>query len=413
MGVFPMNFANSGISVQGRCGVLFLLMLALCWSSLSLAGGPSTDPAYQQFMEDGGDWLLPQQHPDGSFPWTSSDPGSVYINVQAPIGLALVSAWEVTGRSDFLDAAVEVGDYLLANQAQFLSGQPIFRSYDAYFLERLAAATGDTTYSNHMQTYFWDRIEAGIYGPSDDWDIVDYVASEIARRGSQAATREVVAAWDLALVAVAANESGNTQFNNELMDGVRLALETSPDINYTLGSSGYDVLGLTGAVWAGAVTGQSAAPSAGLWAGTTNNQELAGALLDYQAAEGGFLQSSLALSNPIDPEQTVSQTTAFALLALAELGGSQYFDELNAALDSLIFFQMGSGQINYYHPNVDLGTVTTDGDVLTHAYALQAFSEIQGIPQPAISVPVLGLPGLLILALALGWLGLRARPNGA
>lgn len=395
-------------SLRGATTLCAALFLGLLLATAALAQGPSTDPDYQQFMEDGGDWLLPLQQPDGSFPWTSDDPGSIFINVQAPIGQALIAAWQVTDRADFLDAAVDVGDYLLANQAEFPDGNPVFRSYDAYFLTRLADATGDSTYSDHLQNFFWDRIEAGTYGPDADWDIVDYVAAEIDRRGDNPATREVVAAWDLALVAVAADESGIDQFDDELMDGVRLALETSPDIDYELGSSGYDVLGLTGAVWAGAITGQSAVPSDGLWAGLADNQALANALLGYQAAPGSFLQSTLANSDPIDPEQTVSQTTAFALLGLAELGGSQYFDELTAALESMILFQESDGRILYYHPDVDLSTVPSSGDVLEHAYALQAFADVQGVSEP-FSIPALGFPGLLILALSLTWLAARSR----
>lgn len=403
-----MPFASFHAARRAAFTGLTVLLLSAFWCTAALGGGPSTDPDYQAFMEDGGDWLLPLQQPDGSFPWTSDEPGSIFINVQAPIGQALIAAWEVTDRADFLDAAVDVGDYLLANQAEFPDGNPVFRSYDAYFLVRLAAATGDTTYSDHLQDFFWDRIEAGTYGPDADWGITDYVAAEIDRRGNSSATREVVAAWDLALVAVAADESGISQFDDELMDGVRLALETSPDIDYELGSSGYDVLGLTGAVWAGAITGQSAVPDAGEWAGLADNQALANALLDYQAAQGGFLQSTLALTDPIDPEETVTQTTAFALLGLAELGGSQYFNQLTAALDSLIFFQMADGKVNYFHPDVDLTTVDTRGDVLTHAYALQAFADVQGVPEP-FAIPVLGLPGLVILVLAVAGIAARVR----
>jgi len=386
------------------------LVITLCGSAPVLAGDVSTDPEFLQFMEDGGDWLLPLQQPDGSFPWTSTDPGSIFVNVQAPIGFGLLSAWQATGREDFRDAAIDVADYLIANQAEFPGGNPVFRSYDAYFLVRLSNATGIATYADHVQMFFWDRLQAGTYGPDGDWDIADFVAAEIARRGGQPAVGEVVAAWDLALVAVAASEAGLNQFNNALMAGVRQALEDAPDESFALGDAGFDVLGLAGAVWAAGITGQSAAPADGLWAGVTDNQGLAEALLDFQSQEGAFLQSSLALSDPIDPENTVSQNTAFAMLGLQALDGIQFAGELQAALESLITFQMPDGQISYFHPDVDLSTVSTAGDVLSHGYALQAFSEIQGevSPRPAVNVPLLGWPGLIFLALLLGLAGGRA-----
>lgn len=406
-----LNFHRLIQSRRGR-SALAALALAFFHCAPAVAGGISTNPGYQQFMEDGGDWLLPLQQPDGSFPWTSDTPGSIFINVQAPIGFGLISAWQATGRTDFRDAAIEVADYLIANQAQFPDTNPIFRSYDAYFLVRLSTLTGVPTYAAHVQTFLWDRLQAGTYGPSGDWDIVDYVASEIARRGGSAATGEVVAAWDLALISVAANEAGISAFDNALMAGVRQALEDAPDDNYVLGESGYDVLGLAGGVWAAGVTGQSAVPAAGPWSGVGDNLGLANALVEYQSGGGSFLQSSSALASPIDPEDTVTQTTAFALLALQQLDTLQFLAELQDALDGLIFFQRPGGQIIYYHPDVDLSTVSMLGDVLTHAYALQAFAEIQGTPNPAlpVPVPVLGWPALLLLMALLalvGWRGLR------
>jgi len=393
-----------------RRGLLLLGILfnALILSSPATAGSISTDPGFRQFMEEGGDWLLPLQQPSGAFPWTSTDPDGIFVNVQAPIGFGLLSAWQATGREDFRDASIAVADWLIANQAQFDSGLPRFRSYDAYFFVRLSNLTGIPTYLDHARTFFFDRLEAGIYGPDDDWDIVDFVAAEIARRGAQAPVGEVVAAWDLALATVAANEAGISQFNPSLAAGVREALADAPDETFILGDAGFDVLGLAGGVWAAGITGLSVAPTAGLWADVTDNQGLAQALLGFQSGEGGFLQSSLALSDPIDPTNTVSQQTAFALLGLQALGGQQFAPQLRQALASLIAFQFPDGKISYFHPNVDLETVNTNGDVLNHAYALQAFSEIQDdvAPPPVVPVPALNRPALILLTIVLAIAGL-------
>jgi hypothetical protein len=98
-------------------------------------------------------------------------------------------------------------------------------------------------------------------------------------------------------------------------------------------------------------------PSSGLWAGLPTFT-LAARLIDRQSAEGGFLQSTQAFTNPVDRVQTVSQQTSFAVLALEALDETDFFDEITAGLDALVnTFQEPSGRINYYHPLVDLSTV--------------------------------------------------------
>ncbi|MGY6629504.1 MAG: hypothetical protein ACXIUL_00715 [Wenzhouxiangella sp.] len=366
--------------------------------------------AYQQFMNDGGDWLLGQQNADGSFPWTANQPGSNFVNVQAPAGLGMLSVHQITNRPEFLQAAIDVGDYLVANQATHADGTPIFRSYDPYFFTRLSAQSGDSSYQDLLDSQFWGRIEAGIYGPNGDWGIEDYVAAEIARRANQNNT--AVAAWDLALVIVAGSESGWEQFHPALMDGVRLALESTPDTSFALGAAGFDVLALVGGVWAGGVTGMSAVPADGAFAGAATNEDLIGILLSYQSDLGTFLQSSLALDDPIDPELTIAQTTAFGLLALQSYGGSNYFGPIRRALEGLIFFQEADGFIFNYHPNTDPADVPGSGTALAHAYALQAFAETQGTQPPAVGVPVANGPWLWLMMLSLmlaGLLVMRSR----
>jgi len=375
-----------------------LAVCLLAWQC-ALAGSPTA-----QFVEDAADWLLGQQNPDGSMPWTADEPGSAFVNVQAPAGAAMVAAWEFTGDQDYLDSAVDVASFLVPNMAQFPGGAT-FRSFDPLFFERLSQATGDAQYANLVQSEFWDRLAAGTYGPTSDWDIEDYVDSELLRRANQGLPS--VAAWDLSLVIAATRVAGIGQFDSALIGGIRDALGTAPDGSYVLGSDGFDVVGLAGGIWGGALTGLSAAPAVGPWSAASSNADLATILLGFQSTDGGFLQSSLALSSPVDPEQTVAQSTAFAALGLSALSRSQYFDEIDSALDTLRFFQMPNGMINYYHPNVDLDTVSTNGSSLDHAYALLAFADVGEQAPPSVPVPTLGIWALAVLILATLMIALR------
>jgi len=217
----------------------------------------------------------------------------------------------------------------------------------------------------------------------------------------------------LALIAAAANEAGISQFNNALAAGAAMALESAPDGSYELGSEGFDILGLAGALWIAGITGESVTPTSGQWAGLPTFT-LAARLVDHQAAEGGFLQSTQAFSNPVDEVQTVSQVTSFAILALDALDDTDFFDEISAGLDALInTFQEASGRINYYHPDVDLSSVDDPKPfVYLSGYGLYSVEESRDPDPGPIPVPMLNSWSLALLILLLGslsWVALTTR----
>jgi len=397
-------------SYEGFKRNMALKFLAVCF-----AAGLFAPSVFAQdvdgFLQASGEWIEARQRPDGSFPLSEGDPVSLFFaSVQSPAALGVLGAWVATEDPAFLASATAAGDYLIANFEPFPTTEPRIRTFDPLFFIRLSDATGDSQYADFIQTNFWDRLTAGTYGPTGDWDINDYVASELARR---APTGEAVAAWDLALIAAAANEAGITSFNSALAAGAAMALESAPDPSYSLGTAGFDILGLAGAVWMAGITGESVTPGSGLWAGLTT-AGLANALIEHQSAAGGFLQSSLAFSSPVDEVQTVSQVTSFAVLALQSLSETGYFVQITSGLNELInTFQEPSGRIDYYHPLVDLSTVDDPKPfVYLSGYALYAVQDSRDPESPFRSVPSLGPWGLALLVLllsALSWTALATR----
>lgn len=373
---------------------------------------------YEQFIVDAGNWMISRQLPNGAYPFSDADP-FVVPNVQAISGLATLSAYQAscalgTCDTDFLDASILTGDYMIGGGFGNFSpntGFPRIRNFDPLFLVRLSNISGDPQYADFLEANFWQRLEDGIYGPNNDWDMDDFIADMIVQRGASAATSEVVAAWDLGFLAAAASEAGISQFNQSIIDGTRTALGFAADASTVLGTSGFDIMGLTGAVWVAAVTGANVAPTTGDWAGANNNTDLIGILLAHQASEGGFLQSTAAGNNPIDVTNTVSQTTAFAVLALAEFNSDAYFNNISAGLNALVnVFQEGSGRVSFYHPDVDLSTVDDPKPfVYAHAFGLYSVSESGGTePRDPMQVPVLNHLGLLLMFLLLAALGWKA-----
>ena len=383
-------------------------------ASVAPPASANATPGFEPFMQAAGNWLLGQQRIDGSFPNSAGDPSTLtFASVQSPSGLGMLSSWVATDDSDFLDSAVNAGDFLLNGGFRLFpgTGEPEIRTFDPLFFVRLSAATGDSDYADFIQDNFWTPLAAGTYGPDGDWGIAEYVAAEINRRSG---VGRAAAAWDLSLIAAAAEEAGVTGFRAGLAAGAREALGFAPDPDYVLGSRGFDLLGLAGAVWIGALTGESVTPTAGPWAGLSL-AGLANALIAHQAPNGSFLQSSVAFSNPIDAGQTVSQTTSFALLALDAIDSTLYFDQITRGLNSLINeFQVPGGRISYFHPDADLGAAgDTKPFPYVHAYILFSVNETRD-PEPFVPVPVpiFGLWGLALLFMAmlsLGWVAVLRR----
>lgn len=411
---------NSKLVLGRRRQPVLALALVMIFS-MGWGGIASANPDYEQAMVDAGSWLLPFQLESGAFPFSESDP-SVFPNVQSAPGLGMLTAYQASCRQGaceqaFLNSAIANANYLMGGGFGNFSpntGFPRIRAGDPIFFVRLSAQTGDPQYADFIQTNFWQRLADGIYGPQNNWGIEEYVEAELERRGAQAATGKVVAPWDLAMIAWAASEAGITQFNTALANGARTGLTFAADASTVIGSSGYDVVGLAGAVWVGALTGINVVPPSGPWAGVAeNNLGLARFLLEFQAENGGFLQSSAA-GLPPAVQNTVTQSTGYAILALDQLRFRGFCGPIDSGLNAIIFqFQEESGRISYFHPSLDLGTVPNPEQFLfTHAYPMIPFFRdrrecVTPTPVPVNDWRMLSL--LVLLMLALGCAGLAWR----
>ena len=316
------------------------------------------------FLVDAGNWLLTQQQPSGGFPFTAGET-STPPNVQAPIIAGLLRAWRRTMNSTFLDAAEQAGLYLRDNQRRFTSGNNSrrFSGADAFVFGELSRALGDPQFRDLADDEFWAPLEAGTYGPDGDWGIDEFIQAEFDRR----ANIEEVVAWDLAWAAMAAFEAGKTAF----LDAIITGIETSLEFNTIDGGRTFDLVGLSGAVWAGARTGLAIDPQTGLFAAADSTVDLAIELLQFQDPDtGGFYFNTTLAMSPDDPTGLDTQVTAFAMLGLDLLDGEGFGAEITNASQFLVGQQQPSGQILLY-PGAD---PQGGGGVETHAESMAGFA---------------------------------------
>jgi hypothetical protein len=315
-------------------------------------------------LPDAADWLLTQQQVNGGFPFTAGETATP-ANVQAPILASLLRAWRRTQNPAYLSAATAAGDFLRDNPNRFTAGNNSrrFTGADAFAFQELSRATGDPQYVQIADTEFWAPLAAGNYGPAADWGIAEFIQSEFDRRPNI----EEVVAWDLGWAAIAAFEAGQTALLPALLDGIVASLETNPE----LGGALFDLVGLTGAVWAAARIGVDLDPQTGLFAAADSTADLAAELLANQdPASGGFYFNTTFALTPEDPTATDSQVTAFAMLGLDLLDRTQNAAALLAAAGYLESQQQANGQILPF-PGA---SPTGSGGVEIHAESMAAFA---------------------------------------
>ncbi|PKL95126.1 MAG: hypothetical protein CVV18_06675, partial [Gammaproteobacteria bacterium HGW-Gammaproteobacteria-8] len=333
-------------------------------------GWAGTTPGSQRgtidptLLPDGAAWLLTQQQASGAFPFTAGQL-STPPRVQSPIIVGLLRAWRRVPDPSYLAAAVNAGDWLVINQERFTTGNNSrrFTGADAMMWQELSRATGDPQYRQIVDAEFWAALNAGTYGPDGDWGIAEFIQSQFDRRVN---FPEVVA-WDLAWATIAAFEAGQTALLPPLIDGIVASLETNPE----LGGAVFDLVGLSGAVWAAARTGAELDPQSGLFAAADTTADLAQELLQYQdPVSGGFYFNTTLAMMPDDPTATDSQVTAFAMLALDLLDRQTHQTALQAAAGFLDAQQQPDGQILPFPGSSPTG----EGTVEIHAEAMAAFA---------------------------------------
>lgn len=323
---------------------------------------------------DAAAWLLTEQLPNGAFPWT---PGEVtaYRNTQGATALGLLRTYERNHDPALLQAAVANGDCQLSNCLagfDWGDGHHRFATHDPLFLTELSAQSGNPAYANFVNAEFWDRLQNGIYGAAADQDLADFIAADFAARAS---IPELVA-WDLSKLAIAAYEAGRASETVALMAAIEQSLEMGgPGSGHTT----YDLVALSGAIWASAITGVDLDPTAGGWAAANSTADLAAILAGLQvsggADDGAFSDTSDAIPGP-GSDGPNSQATAYAMLALAAFDATTYAGNINAGFAYLSGLQQGSGQIL-----VKTGAPTNaDGGVEVGGEVVEAFAVVNFAP---------------------------------
>lgn len=304
---------------------------------------PTTSKGLQfQSNELAAQWLLGNQNIDGSFPWTSG--GGVYYNVQGPPARGLLKAYEITNDVQYLDAAVLAGNYIINTMlvpntglSLYSDGDPRFATHDPIFLEELSQVTGNSSYADFVQTWLWDKFTTGTYGETNDMDANDFGNYVVNARNGQGIV--ALSPWDISATAIAAYIAGETALTNDLMDSILYGLNQTTSSDTT-----YDSIGLSGAVWASAITGIDLDPTTGVYVNNDSTSDLALTLSEMRTDDSpkGWLWSSAA--DPSDYTNGDTQTTAFAIMALDAYDRTTYDDQVTSGVVFIRDIQNVSGE---------------------------------------------------------------------
>ena len=308
-------------------GFVVMLAMLLAASPFSLAAAAAADVA--PALQAGGDRLVALQQDDGGWDWPLDDgnPANASpVNTLGPIAQGLAMAYDVTGDAGQLAALADAG-------ALFLTKTTNFSPSDGYLAAKLDEIFGGSTYRDHVVANFYDPLAAGTYdrnGAGTLYDTAGYVDMiRTARSGSQAN----MAAWDIGIGLVGAASCG--------ADTTAWVAGIKAEIDELDSSSYYDVLGLAGAVYGLAFSGEDYDPIAGSHEAASSLVDLADILASYQIELGGFAWTS-AYVIPNDYNEEI-QETAYAVLALNEVDRAAYLDNIVGAADYMMSVQLATG----------------------------------------------------------------------
>jgi len=303
-------------------GVLLVgLILLIGWTVTTIA---DEDDA----LHDGGVRLEALQNNDGGWDWPldDGDPNSTSpLNTIGPIAMGLARGYWNSGDPSFQAALSDTGALLLTKTNNFSPS-------DGYLATMLDSVFGGSTYRDHLQANFYGPLAAGTYdykGSGTTYDTAGYVAKIRSDRAGLGNLAE----WDLGMGLVGAAACGAD--TTAWIDGVKA------ELNEHDSNAWYDVIGLAGALYGLALVKEDFDPTAGDLASASDLDDLGDILAGYQIDGGGFAWNSNYVI-PNDGNETV-QETAYAILALNQLGRGTYFDVIQGAADWLVDFQLGTG----------------------------------------------------------------------
>lgn len=293
-------------------------------------GMMTTGPRSQAHLQAGGDRLVELQNDDGGWDWPldDGDPSSPSPpNTVGPIAMGLAKAYRVTGDADMYAALGTSGGFLLSKTNNFSPS-------DGYLAAELDDLFGAMTYVTHVRDHFYGPLAGGTYdrgGAGTLYDTAGYIQLiHDARHGGPYGN---LAAWDIGMGLVGAASAGVTGSELDVwIAGVKAEIDLLQAGEY------FDVIGLAGAVYALAFVGEDFDPTGGSYASASSLRDLADALASYQIMpSGGFTWNATLVT----PGEETTQETAYATLALFQMGG--YIDAVHLAVDYLKSVQLGTG----------------------------------------------------------------------
>ena len=301
-------------------GLIACLMLTM---SLGVTSKESTDEGfdglifdgpYDEAVINGAIHVLAQQCDDGGWGWPHNECSTSAHNITAPIVDGVFRAFEVSGLSVFMNAALAAGDFNLTS-TYTSNGSARLSSQTALTLWNLSYMTGDDSYRDWVANGFYEALLAGTYGSNADWDTADFIDAVRNPPGPWINLRP----WEFASQALAAERycypGIADQFTDAILDGRATLDNTDPGAVYS------DVIGLAGAVQGLARVNRLTFPEIFAANHAAVNGEstllgLANALVDIQNTNGSFnWHSNLAAPSAGDED---TQATTNAVLALIE-----------------------------------------------------------------------------------------------
>lgn len=297
--------------------------------ALKLLGSPPQAGTSAEPLQAGGDRLVNLQQNDGGWDWPLDDGNpddDSPKNTVGPIAMGLAQAYLQTGDPDHMTALEKAGDFLLAKTNDFSPS-------DGYLAAQLDRVFDVTTYTQHVKTYYYDKLAAGTYDKNGGGTLYDTESYVNQIRTSRAGSIANLAAWDVGMGLVGAASCGVT--TTHWISG------TKAEIDELDGDEWYDVIGLAGALYGLAFVDEDYDPTAGEHQADSNLNDLADTLASYQIDGGGFTWNSGYLT-PTQGNEAI-QETSYSILALNEVSRTKYLTDVKGAADYMIGVQLDTG----------------------------------------------------------------------